>query len=183
MDDLNGLNEIQNSYVLDRDMKIIEVGSRWDLMVYENCGNFHVLKENVLGKSIFDFITGDHIRMWFESLLNLAKISGKPVIRDYRCDSPEVKRFMKMKIYLLENNLIRLDHYIVKIEKIVQPICLNFYNEFYLKVTRCSICNRFLYKNRWIDVEEAVKYFYFPLSSIVDIICNDCVRSQLESVV
>lgn len=171
-----------NYYILDKNNIIVDVSNKWDIFATENDGAPDVLKDKVLGKHILDFIKGDQVRMWFESVLQIAKLSGRILERDYRCDGPDLKRFMKMRVSFLEKNLIKVEHFLIKTEKLEQIVKLNFFNDYYYKVVRCSICNKFLYKDQWIEFEKAIKIFPIQLVSIEDIICNDCIRTQLGAI-
>lgn len=171
--------EPDNFYILDKNNIIIDVSSKWDIFAYENDGAPHVLKDNIVGRHILDFIKGDPVRMWFESVLQLAKISRNVVLRDYRCDGLDLKRFMRMRISFWEGENIKIEHFLIKTEKIEKSVKLNFFNDYYYKVVRCSVCNKFLHKDRWIEFDEAIKIFPLQLVSIEDIVCNDCIKTQL----
>lgn len=171
--------EKHNSYTIDSEGKIVYVDLRWDLFAMENGGKVNVLKDQILGKKILDFISGDHVRMWYESIISLARISGKTIERDYRCDSPKQKRYMRMIITPIKNNFIRVDHYLLKSEDIDADIDLDFEDNYDLKITRCSACNRFYYKERWVEINELVKHLDITKISVSDIICNRCIINHL----
>lgn len=173
---------IQNSYIIDNQYRIIKVHSNWDKFAKDNYGDISIMERNIIGKSIMEYIKGDSVKMWYESIIELAKNLKINITRPYRCDSPSKKRFMEMEIIPLENGNILINHYLIREEEMREsenkPFSFNFTDERNI-ITRCSICNRFLHKNRWIELEEAIKHFDFRVIQITDIICNDCIRREL----
>ncbi|MGC8925272.1 MAG: hypothetical protein ACP5LO_04500 [Calditerrivibrio sp.] len=167
---------IQNSYLLDRNLNIIDLHPNWDLFVYENSGDKKFLKSSILGRNIFEFIKGDSVRMWFESLITLVKFSNRSITRNYSCDSPDVKRFMKMRITPQEGGQIKFDHYIISLTKIPIKAKMHFYNNAENIITRCSVCNRFLYHEKWQEIELVANLIDLSRVSIVDIVCGDCIK-------
>jgi uncharacterized CHY-type Zn-finger protein len=168
-----------NSYTIDKDGKIIHVDLKWDLFALENQGKINVLKDQILGRKVTDFIVGDHVRMWYESLITLARVSGKRVEREYRCDSPTHKRYMLMMLIPFKNGNLRIDHYLLKEEKIEKKIEIDFSGKYSNIITRCSSCNRFYYKYKWIDIDELAKLLDISKITVSDVICNDCVIREL----
>ncbi|MCS7214609.1 MAG: hypothetical protein RMI30_00490 [Thermodesulfovibrio sp.] len=129
-----------------------------------------------------EYIKGDSVKMWYESIINLAKNLGINITRPYRCDSHDKKRFMEMEVIPLRNGDILINHYIIKVEEVRDHINHPFlFGNIKGKETilRCSICNRFHYNNSWIEIEEAIKYYKFTNITISDIICNDCIKREL----
>lgn len=76
-----------NIYWIDKDMKIVAVSVPWNEFAEKN--NRHdVVSERVRGKHAWEFITEDTTRMWFDALIQLARVKRAPIERPYRCDSP-----------------------------------------------------------------------------------------------
>ncbi|MDX2224491.1 MAG: PAS domain-containing protein [Rhodospirillaceae bacterium] len=87
------------AYVVDRDQRIVAVGeSNWNAFAVANDGD-HVLATSIVGKSLFDFISGDHIKDAYRKLL-VAVLEGDRKITQFRfrCDAPSVRREMRMSI-------------------------------------------------------------------------------------
>lgn len=176
--------EIQNSYVIDGSYRIIEVHSNWDRFAKDNYGDRSILRQNIIGKNVMEFIKGDSVRMWYESIIELAKNLGIHITRPYRCDSPDKKRFMEMEVIPLKNGNVIINHYLIKEEQMKgNPHSPFVYgnSEDRNTITRCTICNRFLHRNQWIELEEAVKHYDFRIITITDIVCNDCIRRELSN--
>lgn len=171
--------ERHNSYTLDSEGRIVSVDTKWDLFAIENGAKINVLKEHVLGRNIMEFISGDHVKMWYESVIALAKVYDKTVEREYRCDSNTKKRYMKMLIINIKNGFIRIDHYLLKEESFDIQIEMDFKGTYDNKITRCSLCNKFYYDHRWMEIDDIVKLIDITKISISDVICNDCTIRHL----
>lgn len=166
--------ERQNSYTIDKDGRILDVDENWDIFAIENNAKDNTLKDQVIGKKITSFITSDHVRMWFESLISLAQISGKRVEREYRCDSPYEKRYMLMIIIPLKNGNLLVEHYLLKTEKIDKTLELDFSEKSSDSAIRCSVCGKFNYDDKWIEIDELAKIVDIFKLSVSDVVCNSC---------
>lgn len=143
------------TYWLDQDENIISISNNWEDFAVEN-GSTCLGAEEVIGKPISKFISRDPTRMWFNTLLQLSKISQTPVEREYRCDSPEIKRFMKMKITPEKEGQFRVDHILLKVEEQPYQIFINPAQENSLKPInkRCSICGRIFENGSWEEPDQ-----------------------------
>jgi len=130
------------TYVLDLQNRIISIGGEWDAFADENDGTKLTLKD-VQGRPIRDFIKGDATIMWVEALLQYSRILGKIVDRPYRCDSPDLKRFMRMRIVPEQCGVLHIEHELLSTQPRSTPIYIQ-----YGGITmngaklRCSICGR-----------------------------------------
>lgn len=176
--------KIHNSYIIDSHYRIIDVHSQWDKFAADNEGNPNIYKKNILFKNIMDFIKGDAVKMWYESIISLSKTLNIHITRPYRCDSPDKKRFMEMEVIPLQDGNILINHYLIKEEAIKTSVSSFIFHRADEKnsLLRCSVCNQFLHINRWIELEEAVKHYDFRSLNIIDIICNYCIRQKIEEI-
>ncbi len=145
------------NYWLDKTWRICRTCDAWDGFARENNGR-NMERERVIGRSIWQFIQGDATRMWLDALVSHARLTERMVVRDYRCDSPDLKRYMEMRIEPGAGGMVCLKHRLVKTEpmaprvayeaapKGAQAICF-----------RCSICNRVQVKGRWMEGDVAVE--------------------------
>ena len=137
-------------YHLDKNDRIVAVGGPWDEFANEN-GGLYVRVQDVLGRLIWEFVTDDITRMWLDTLLQLARIRQKTVERFYRCDSPELKRFMCMRIIPEENSLLRIEHEVLSVEQRAVPVHIRFAASVpgqNLRL-RCSVCGRVKMDEVW----------------------------------
>lgn len=160
------------SYVLDSQNRIISTGGVWDEFADENGGTGSSLKD-ICGRSIWDFIKGDVTRMWLDSVFQYARAFGKTIERPYRCDSPDLKRFMRMRIIPEKEGVLRIEHEILSIEKRSAPVNIKFGQSTVNGVNqRCSICGRVNmgeWKEPHGDHDEVSDGIY-----VIYTVCEDC---------
>lgn len=165
------------SYWVDSDDVIVDVSSDWDEFALEN-GGLAVLREHVVGEPLFRFITGDPTRMLTDTLLQRVRYGGNELTRSYRCDSPEVKRFMEMTVVPDEENVLRLHHKVLKVEPIEPAVVFEFGGHLLTNtVARCSMCNRVSVQGQWQECDEAMRQGHLKSNGGVRVIysvCGDC---------
>jgi hypothetical protein len=166
---------MQNQYWLDGDDTIIGVGSTWDCFAGENDGH-EVVAELVVGRSLWDFISGDPTRMWLSSLLTLARLREETISRPYRCDSPTVKRFMNLEITRDPGGVLKLSHHLVRVEAMHTPCTVSPKSSPGKKMLqRCSVCNRFNASQGWVEAEDLEAPVPWPIT-VIYAVCGDCMR-------
>lgn len=142
------------TYWLDRDDNIVKVGGAWDRFARENDGP-DARADAVVGRPIWDFVSGDTARMWLESLLGYTRLHGKAVSRNYRCDSPEVRRFLSMNVSREDRHHLRVEHVVEAIEPrdravgIVAATARTAHTRL-----RCSICGRIKGGDTWCEPDD-----------------------------
>ena len=62
--------------------------------------------EHVLGQQLWDYIKGEDTADLYRLLLNHVRASRKAVSFPYRCDSPELRRFMRMSIHPISKDRV-----------------------------------------------------------------------------
>ena len=164
-------------YWLDASDVIHAVNASWDDFARENDGDA-ILEDRVLGKPIWHFISGDPTRMWLDTLVGYARISGKSVTRGYRCDSPDTKRFMEMAIEPEGEKQVRLTHRILREEAMDPPVSYDTVPEQVSPLCfRCSICNRVEVDGQWQEGDAAVRAGRLapsPVPRVAYRVCGDC---------
>jgi hypothetical protein len=168
------------AYWLDRDDVIVDVGGGWDEFARANDGP-DVLAEAVVGRPLWHFVKGDTTTMWLESLLGYVRIMQTPATRTYRCDSPEVRRFMDMTVRLDDGGLLHLEHRLLRTEPRAVPVHFAATGQrdaaHYL---RCSICGRLRSEAAWREPDDPAtgaptNTAVTPLRVLYGI-CDDCLR-------
>lgn len=171
-----------NIYWLDNKKRIAYVSTFWDEFAVENEGK-NVISSKVIGKSIWEFIDSDTTKMWLDTLLRFSETTKKEIERPYRCDSPDLKRYMKMKVVVEGSNILRLEHTVLKTEKRINSIKIfhrsssGIASENSFKV-RCSVCGRIKDNEEWKEIENISdqKKQYTVIYSV----CEHC-RSMISS--
>ena len=140
-------------YWLDSAHHIVAVDGPWDRFALDNEGGA-ACAERVIGRPLRHFISGDDARMWMDTLLQLAKLTGEMLERPYRCDSPELQRFMSMRLVPEHSGMMRVEHHLLSIQQRIRPVR-------FLAVSspqpglrlRCSVCGRIKEQEEWLEAE------------------------------
>jgi hypothetical protein len=147
----------QLSYTLDPDDAITAVTGDWDRFALDNGGD-ESLSTKIIGRRLDHFISGDVTLMFVRTLLMSARTLKRTIQRPYRCDSPQLKRFMEMTIVPRGNGVLEVCHRQVRSEPYRYALTFtaampgagsNF-------VKRCSLCQRIRVGDRWSEVDDAV---------------------------
>lgn len=143
----------KTTYKVGKTKQIIAVGGEWDAFAEENEGR-KALSRSVIGRPIWDFITGAPTRMWLETLFQLAELRNEPVERIYRCDSPQLKRVMSMRISPEEDRVLRVDNELLSVEPLEKKVVIRHHSHQTgtdIRM-RCSICGKIKEKENESEV-------------------------------
>lgn len=88
-------------YRVDAQDRVVFANAEWFDFARENSA-VSLKPEVVIGVSLWDFICSSETRHLFEILLKQVRATGKSVTLPYRCDSPDCRRFMELRIARLE---------------------------------------------------------------------------------
>ncbi len=158
--------------MLDSRNCIVSVSGAWDDFAADN-GGVELYSVHVKGRSIWEFVTGDATRMWLDAVFQLARLKNVMIERNYRCDSPDLKRFMVMRIFSEQDELIRVEHELLSTELRTLPIYMNYGTDRTKKLhKRCSMCGR-LHVNDWIEPKQDVADSSSEIL-VYYTICEDC---------
>lgn len=139
-------------YRLDRNYRIDFISGPWDDFARNNGGE-KVLVRDVAGRSLWAFVRGDSTRMWLQALLERVRASGDPLERDYRCDSPQLQRFMRMRVAREDGQGLSMTHELLEARPRARPVHIYYWASEPEPGTtvRCSICGRIRVGARWRD--------------------------------
>jgi hypothetical protein len=96
-------------YRIDAAGRIVDVDPDWDRFALSNGGE-RATRAHVLGRPLADFLTGDITRMYLETALEAARLTGKPRTLPYRCDAPQRRRALEMTLEPLPGGDIIVRH-------------------------------------------------------------------------
>lgn len=166
-------------YWLDKDNVIVDTNDYWDTFAEDNDGKA-VLKPNVIGKKLLTFISSDATRMLVEALVNNARITKETKFREYRCDSPNKKRFMEMRITPLDNGMICVENEILKEETLTESRHFVTRGEGKPFLKRCSVCNKINDQTGWYEPDhpKLARHFKDSPAYIAYSVCSNCNESM-----
>ena len=101
-------------YRVDFQNEIVFVNGAWNSFALEQ-GNPHLVGEKVIGRPLSEFISDPTTRELYEQILQIVR-SGKPVEFAYRCDLPDARRLMNMKLELRDEGEIEFTSSVTSIE-------------------------------------------------------------------
>jgi hypothetical protein len=69
----------------------------------------------VIGRPLLGFISGNVTRQFEQQLLQEVLTGNQSIELEYRCDSPNERRFMQMQVSLEESGLVRFFNAILRL--------------------------------------------------------------------
>ncbi len=153
------MDEVGRSSVwtIDRENVLTAVGGDWDAFAASNeaaslCG------ASVVGRSLFEFIEGEETQRIYRLLLRRVRALDAPILVPFRCDSPELRRHMRLEIEPLSGRAIEFRGVLVAAEPRphLQLLARSAPRLGPLLVS-CSFCLRIRLPNEeWVEAEDAV---------------------------
>ncbi|MCB0210732.1 MAG: hypothetical protein KDJ52_15440 [Anaerolineae bacterium] len=160
-------------YWLNQVDEIVDVNDEWNAFALDNDGDT-VVREKVIGKPLFSFIMGESTRLFVDNLLQRARLRYQETHKFYRCDSPDIKRFMEMRIIPEDKNILRLEHTIIRREVMSPPVYYRYSPTINYPYRRCSICNKVLHRAVWCEGGELVGTGPQAPIDAIDVIYHVC---------
>lgn len=177
-------------YRIDGEHRLVFVSDNWGSFGEENHGR-HLAAEQVLGRSLWDFITDQTTVEIYRSLLARVVRTSCVAQFPFRCDSPGARRHMWMILSACADGGCQFTSRILREEPrtfvpLLDPVSLRAPGAF---VTVCSWCKKVAVPNTgWLEVERAVgvmELFGAPLQpQLTHGICPPCeagFREEIEA--
>jgi hypothetical protein len=168
-------------YRITPDDVIEFVNDAWRQFAVEN--GTPSLSREVIGTSLWKYISGQQVVHLSRELLTRVRESRSEVTIPFRCDSPGVRRFMRMKIVLLDSGKVEFRTWIEREEPYAKPIQLldpTATNDPAKLLRMCAWCKKIDVEDAWVEIEEAVsqlRLFDHPtVPAITHGICDDCFK-------
>ena len=148
-------------YAIDRSDVIESVSEAWLHFAQIN-GAPKLTREAVIGRSLWEFMSGSDTRSFYRTLFHRVRSKQIEVDLPFRCDSPDLLRFMLLHIRPVSNTGLELSGRLVREEQRRRRVPLR--NELPgdegQSFVMCSLCKRVDAFGSWIEPEVAVKWFY-----------------------
>jgi hypothetical protein len=145
------------SYELDRRLVITGLGPGWDRTAIEH-GAPELVSPWPIGKPLWMYLTDATTVHLYELLFERAIDVRRPITFPIRCDGPARRRFLELSILATPTRGFFISTILVRSEP-RQPIALleRGVKRRPESLFICSWCNRAKVKERWVEVEEAVR--------------------------
>jgi hypothetical protein len=103
-------------YVVDGSNRVVDLDPGWDEFAARNGGGVQVTREQVIGRPLDHFLSGDATRMFVHAALDAARLLGQTRVLPYRCDSPTERRRYEMVISPAPAGSVRVEHRMLSCE-------------------------------------------------------------------
>lgn len=173
---------LSTRYQIGPDKRIRWTSPNWDRFAHEN-GASELADGRVLERPLWEFIEGDAARRLYEDVIDHVLESGEVASIPFRCDSPDVRRFMTLRIERTSTSMIELAAEMLRAESRA-PVALlsSECPRSGEAIDLCSFCKRVETPDaRWLEVEEASRILGLeareecpPLHHVV---CDDCEKA------
>ena len=171
-------------YSIDAGGVIAAVDERWADFFRENSPAGDRMREPK-GTLLWSHISDPTTVHLYEVMLSRVRRTGKPLVVPFRCDAPDRRRYMEMKIDALPGGAIRFTTVLLREEPrrwmpLVEPR-----PRFSAKLVRmCGWCKRVAVPD-WVEVEEAVRRLNWfepetEVPGVTHTICDTCANALLE---
>jgi len=146
------------------------------------------LEENVLGTSLWGHVLGSEVQAVYRDLLAHARRTGRPVVFPYRCDAPDCRRFLQMRMRRLEAGAIAFESRVLREEArpSVDLLEVGRQTEPGLLVM-CAWCRK-IEADGWVEIEEGLRRLglfnqtSFPcITHGICLPCKDVAMAELKS--
>jgi len=169
-------------YAIDGQDTIVSVNDAWLAFARANRAP-ELRSETVVGRAIWEFISGEPTRELYATLFRRARAEGQEIVLPFRCDSPDRFRFMRLVIAPARADALQLRGVLLREQ--LRPYCRIIDRAFprsLVTLTLCSVCLRIcVLGTDWIEVEDAVARFgLFDSTRQPDLeytVCDDCDRA------
>jgi hypothetical protein len=167
-----------SQYELDSEDRIRRFNQPWAEFAREN-GADHLV-DAVVGTSIWDWVAGMEVEHLYRLLFARVRSTKERTRLPFRCDSPDVRRFMELHISPRPDGGLRCDARLQRAEPRSHVPVLDVRRPrsgAFLRI--CSWCRRVRVDapERWLEIEQAMSALRLledPPPPITHTICDDC---------
>lgn len=169
-------------YTIDQHDLISSVCPLWLAFAREN-GAPQLSQDAVLGHSLWQFIEGNETREMYQAILQRVRIENSNTIIPFRCDSPTLRRYMRLELTSQADGCVQLDGVLERVEH-TTPFNLlekSFPRSLQL-LTFCSCCKRILLETcGWLELDDVEKRLQFQGKQVAPkmrhSVCPDCLAA------
>jgi hypothetical protein len=146
------------SYAIDDEDRLIKLDAGYYRFAEENGWED---AGSSLGRSLWDFVAGEDVRKLQRLLLRRVRDEVHDVELPFRCDGPDFRREMDIRIVAHRSGRVVLFSARLRSEEprdepqpLLDPSAPRAEGDF---LTMCAWCDRFLVDGEWVEVEEAAR--------------------------
>ncbi|MEQ8667579.1 MAG: hypothetical protein RIC12_00315 [Pirellulales bacterium] len=172
-------------YCVDECDSITQVSEMWLAFAREN-GAPQLTSSYVVGKSLWDFVAVKLLRDLYSAVHAKVRAEGQPAVIQFRCDSPSLRRHMRMTIRSLTAGHLEYSCVLLQSEPQAELKLIDVQQSNSEEwVTMCSICKRGLLESiGWLEaIDFATRLRLFEKSELPRVrhnLCPSCAKSLEE---
>lgn len=173
-------------YEIDGSDRICAVGGDWDAFVRENECSAGLLASNVVGRSLWGFVTGDDVQALYRACFALARKQGRRLRFGFRCDSPTHRRSLLMRVAAGSGGSILLSTITTSVTPWDELGPLELERpERSSAMVMCGLCRSVRTASAWIPVDEWARRHgptsTFQHESTRFTVCHSCSSAALAN--
>ena len=137
----------------------------------------------VTGRPLWDFIDGDETSQLYQTILHRVRTSALRIVVPFRCDSPMLRRYMRLEITCQPQRNVQFDGILERVEPTER---FNLFDRDFPRsrdaLTLCSCCRRALVEpSGWLEIEDAAARLHLlekaRAPQLRHTVCLDCQAS------
>ncbi len=180
-------SHLECRYVIDQHGQIVSVSDTWSLVALDNGSADDLKPDDIIGRSLFDFMSDEHCKELYKALIRKVQITGEPSSFPFRCDTPTRRRLMDLRITKTPENQLEFEAELLIDDERPEPCMLldadrPSSDE---EVTICSWCKFVNVGDNWFEVEDAMKALGLTNESLLPklkhAVCEQCEGVVWES--
>lgn len=176
------MNKDTYRYRIDRSDVIIGVqdADQWSSFAEKNAWSGSKSPGEVVGRKIWDFIQDRETRHLYQEIFRRIRAGAPSRAFPFRCDSPDERRFLELRMRGLPDNQIEITSTILRREPRTPVRLLDSTVERSSElITICSMCKKIrIQPEQWVEIEEGlIHYNYFevdPIPGLTHGLCEAC---------
>ncbi len=171
------------AYSLDASDTIVATGDGWRAFARAN-GAPEL--ENVIGHCVWEYVAGRTTQELYSVIFHRVRKRQEKLTLPFRCDSPDVFRFMELDIAPGEADSLQLVGRLLREQQRPHFAVLDRLTSRSSSILRmCSVCKRVQLEGiAWMDADKAVRrldlFDFSTPPSLEYAVCEDCVRRVRE---
>lgn len=167
------------SYQIDRDDRIVRVDDSWSAFAVAN-GAPRLAGNGVIGTLLWDHISDQPTQAAYIEIVERIRLEGVSFSFPFRCDSPDVRRYMQMDVVSAGNGSVC---FMSRVERVEAQAPLSWPQgklENVSAVAMCTTCRRVASHGQWRELDDVLAGDV-PLAAMGDrpfshALCPDCLQ-------
>lgn len=177
-------------YRIDNRNRIVSLSGNWLSFAADNNGLEKNTPDKIVGVSVFDCITGHDTKQLYQIILGKVRSCNKSVKLLFRCDSPNLCRYLQLSIIPLEDSFVEFQSIILRTEprETVELLKNDIgRSDDFIKI--CSVCKNIKVSDtEWEETEVAINTLRIfdttrlpQLTHGLCLACFDAVMAELNA--